>query len=223
MIANELVLHMVVVVEEMCRIVEQLVKAVGDTMMDCTKVDDCCSIEATDRVVAPTPGSANTIPKIANEFTIKALFDRFLIEIQAFSQHENETQTDDWLHMKEMLKNCHGHNLNKGNIIKIFYHGLNEVTQEALNAADGAFTDERSSNSNTGQIMARMDAMTMKMDAQYKEFQYRSKCNRCEGNHSTADCNDDDTHMSRRSKIHANLLTYTFCHTPSKAYYKVSL
>ncbi|GKD50024.1 hypothetical protein Tco_1279000, partial [Tanacetum coccineum] len=45
MIANELVLHMVVVVEEMCRIVEQLVKAVGDTMMDCTKVDDCCSME----------------------------------------------------------------------------------------------------------------------------------------------------------------------------------
>ncbi|GJY66469.1 hypothetical protein Tco_0468707 [Tanacetum coccineum] len=33
--------------------------------------------------------------------------------------------------------NCHGHNLSKGNIIKIFYHGLNETIQEVLNAAVG--------------------------------------------------------------------------------------
>ncbi|GJZ04500.1 hypothetical protein Tco_0537775 [Tanacetum coccineum] len=40
-------LHMVVVVEEMCRIVvvEELSKAVDDTMMDCTEVVDCCSME----------------------------------------------------------------------------------------------------------------------------------------------------------------------------------
>ncbi|GJT69467.1 hypothetical protein Tco_1028753 [Tanacetum coccineum] len=45
-----------------------------------------------------------------------------------------------WLRMKEMLRNCHGHNLSKGNIIKIFYHGLNKITQEVLNAAaDGIF------------------------------------------------------------------------------------
>ncbi|GJV60715.1 reverse transcriptase domain-containing protein [Tanacetum coccineum] len=63
-----------------------------------------------------------------------ALFDRLLEEIQAFSQHENESLTDAWLRMKEMLRNCHGHNLSKGNIIKIFYHGLIEITQEVLNA-----------------------------------------------------------------------------------------
>ncbi|GJZ80447.1 hypothetical protein Tco_0645441 [Tanacetum coccineum] len=113
-----------------------------------------------------------------------------------------------------MLKNCHGHNLPKGNIIKIFYHGLNETTQEFLNATSGgiflyktpnqayqlledkvllkldwaknqktrpslkktvSFADEGSSNSDTNKIMARMDAMTIKMDAQYKEFQSRSK------------------------------------------------
>ena len=39
--------------------------------------------------------------------------------------------------MKEMLRNSHGHGLSKGNIIKIFYHGLYEDTQEALNAAAG--------------------------------------------------------------------------------------
>ncbi|GJS33108.1 hypothetical protein Tco_0531490 [Tanacetum coccineum] len=132
--------------------------------------------------------------------------------------------------MKEMLRNCHDQNLSKGNIIKIFYHDLNEITQKVLNAATGgiflyktpnqayqllkykvllkldwaknqktksslkktiAFADEGSSNSDTKKIMTRMDAMTMKMDAQYKEFQSRSK----QPNH---DHNDEDTTPIRR-------------------------
>ncbi|GKA56612.1 reverse transcriptase domain-containing protein [Tanacetum coccineum] len=72
-----------------------------------------------------------------SRFFPPALFDRLLEEIRAFSQHENETLTEAWLCMKEMLRYCHGHNLSKGNIIKIFYHGLNEITQEVLNAAAG--------------------------------------------------------------------------------------
>ncbi|GJR32153.1 hypothetical protein Tco_1108385 [Tanacetum coccineum] len=131
-----------------------------------------------------------------------------------------------------MRRNCHGHNLSKGNIIKIFYHGLNETTQEVLNGTAGgiflcktpnqayqlledkvllkldwaknqktkpslkktvAFADEGSSNSDTDKIMARMDAMTMKMDAQYKEFQSRSK-------QPNPDHNDDDIPMSREEE-----------------------
>ncbi|GJT76685.1 hypothetical protein Tco_1043410 [Tanacetum coccineum] len=92
---------------------------------------------AVDHVVAPTPGSAITILETANEFAIKALFDRLLEENRAFSLHENESLTDDWLRMKEMLQNCHCHNLSKGNIIKIFYHGLSEITQEVPNATAG--------------------------------------------------------------------------------------
>ncbi|GJR54092.1 hypothetical protein Tco_1404613 [Tanacetum coccineum] len=115
---------------------------------------------ATDCVVAPTLGSAITISETANEFFIKEtprmklspndvssithwrnknidLFDRLLREIRAFSQHENKSLTDVWLRMKEMLKNCHSHNLSKGNIIKIVYHGLNEIAQEVLNATAG--------------------------------------------------------------------------------------
>ncbi|GJR14110.1 reverse transcriptase domain-containing protein [Tanacetum coccineum] len=281
---------------------------------------------AADRVVAPTPGSAITIPETANEFAIKcnyltlikgnqfdgrtktdphkhiheflgicdmfkykdtenevvrlmmfplsltgeaktwldelnegtietwdelrtafisrffppALFDRLLGEIRAFSQHENESLTDAWLRMKEMLRNCHGHNLSKGNIIKIFYHGLNEITQEVLNAAAGgiflyktpnqayqlledkvllkldwaknqktksslkktvAFAAEGSSNSDTNKIMARMDAMTMKMDAQYKDFQSRSK---------QSNLDDDDIPMSREEEAK---FMQTFCRT----------
>ncbi|GJY23903.1 reverse transcriptase domain-containing protein [Tanacetum coccineum] len=66
-----------------------------------------------------------------------ALFDRLLREIRAFSQHESESLTDAWLRLKEMLRNYHGQNLSKGNIIKIFYHDLNEITQEVLNATTG--------------------------------------------------------------------------------------
>ncbi|GJZ47182.1 reverse transcriptase domain-containing protein [Tanacetum coccineum] len=156
--------------------------------------------------------------KLRTAFIIRffppALFDRLLREIRAFSQHENKSLTDAWLRRKEMLQNCHGHNLSKGNIIKIFYHGLSEITQEILNTAAGgiflykipnqayqlledkvllkldwaknqktksslkktvAFTDEGRSNSDTDKIMARMDAMTLKMDAQYKELQSNAK------------------------------------------------
>ncbi|GKE83870.1 hypothetical protein Tco_1557612 [Tanacetum coccineum] len=122
---------------------------------------------AANRVVAPTPDFAITIPETANEFAIN------------------------------------------GNIIKIFYHGLSEVTQEVLNATTGgiflyktpnqayqlledkvllkldwvknqktksslkktvAFAYEGNSNTDTDKIMTRMDAMTIKMDAQYKEL-----------------------------------------------------
>ncbi|GJW28260.1 reverse transcriptase domain-containing protein [Tanacetum coccineum] len=72
-----------------------------------------------------------------NQFFPPSLFDRLLGEIRAFFQHDNESLTDAWLRMKEMLRNCHGHILSKGNIIKIFYHGLSEITQEVLNAAVG--------------------------------------------------------------------------------------
>ncbi|GJZ45784.1 hypothetical protein Tco_0593380 [Tanacetum coccineum] len=140
---------------------------------------------AAEHVVAPTLGSAITIPETANEFAIKV----------------------------NHLTLVKGNQFN-GNIIKIFYHGLSEITQEVLNAAAGgiflyktpnqayqllkdkvllklnwiknqktktslkktiAFADEDSSNSNTDKIMTRMDSMTLKMDAQYKELQNHAK------------------------------------------------
>ncbi|GJX65125.1 hypothetical protein Tco_0299468 [Tanacetum coccineum] len=145
---------------------------------------------AADRVVALTPGSAITILETANEFAIK------------------------------------------GNIIKIFYHGLSEITQEVLNAAASgiflyktpnqayqlledkvllkldwaknqktksslkktvAFADEGSSNTDTDKTMARMDAMTIKMDAQYKELKSRAK-------QPTPDLDDDNMPMSREEE-----------------------
>nr|GEW79870.1 hypothetical protein [Tanacetum cinerariifolium] len=56
-----------------------------------------------------------------------------------------------------------------------------------------AFTDEGSSNSDIDKIMARIDAMTVKMDAQYKELQSRAK-------QSIPDLDDDDMPMSREEQ-----------------------
>nr|GEY14708.1 hypothetical protein [Tanacetum cinerariifolium] len=53
-----------------------------------------------------------------------------------------------------------------------------------------AFTDEGSSNFDTYKIMARMDAMAIKMDAQYKKLQSRTK-------QPTPDLDDDAIPMSR--------------------------
>ncbi|GJX53848.1 reverse transcriptase domain-containing protein [Tanacetum coccineum] len=125
----------------------------------------------TDSVVASTLGSAITIPETANEFAIKA-DDIFL--------YKTPNQAYQLLEYKVLLKLDWANN-------KKFKPSLKKIV---------AFADEGSSNSDTEKIMARMDAMTMKMDAQYKEFQSRSKCNYCGGNHSTTDCNDDDTPMS---------------------------
>ncbi|GJX13341.1 hypothetical protein Tco_0205099 [Tanacetum coccineum] len=46
----------------------------------------------------------------------------------------------------------------------------NQKTKSSLKKTV-AFTEEGSSNSDTDKVMARMDAMTMKIDAQYKELQ----------------------------------------------------
>ncbi|GJU98324.1 reverse transcriptase domain-containing protein [Tanacetum coccineum] len=54
---------------------------------------------------------------------------------------------------------------------------------------DGKLLEKGSSNSDTDKIMARIDAMTMKMDAQYKELQSHAK-------QPTPDLNEDDIPMS---------------------------
>nr|GEX90201.1 reverse transcriptase domain-containing protein [Tanacetum cinerariifolium] len=70
-----------------------------------------------------------------SHFFPPSLFDRILREIQAW---------DELRILNRCLASYEGnalklpwHNLSKGNIIKIFYHGLNEITQEVLNATVG--------------------------------------------------------------------------------------
>nr|GEW97362.1 hypothetical protein [Tanacetum cinerariifolium] len=180
-----------------------------------------------------------------SRFFPPAIFELLLREIRVFSQHENKSLTDAWLRMKEMLRNCHGHNLSKGNIIKIFYHAdlgasinlmpyslyaklsletlkptkisirlADRPSQYPIGIAENMLLkldygewmcelwrlskeqqqqQEVINNSDTDKIIARMDAMTLKMDARYKELQSNAK-------KAKSDLNEDDIPISREEE-----------------------
>ncbi|GKC25642.1 reverse transcriptase domain-containing protein [Tanacetum coccineum] len=69
-----------------------------------------------------------------SRFFPPVMFDRFIKEIQSFTQLLNESLVEAWLHMKDLLRSCHGHGLGLGTIIQIFYHGLDDATQAILDA-----------------------------------------------------------------------------------------
>nr|GEW08074.1 reverse transcriptase domain-containing protein [Tanacetum cinerariifolium] len=133
---------------------------------------------------------------------------------RAFSQHENESLTDAWLRIKEMLRNCHvdgiflyktpnqAYQLLEDKVLHKLDWAKNQKTKSSLKKTV-AFADEGSSNSDTDKIMARMDAMTIKMDARYKELQSRAK-------QPTPDFDGDDIHMPREEEAK---LMQTFCKT----------
>nr|GEW76716.1 reverse transcriptase domain-containing protein [Tanacetum cinerariifolium] len=126
-----------------------------------------------------------------SRFFPPTLFDQILKEIRDFSQHENESLTDAWLRVKEMLRNCHvlnaatggiflyktpnkAYQLLEDNVLLKLDWAKNQKTKSSLKKTV-AFAAEANSNFDTDKIMARMDAMTMKMDAHYKDFQSRLK------------------------------------------------
>ncbi|GJV42100.1 reverse transcriptase domain-containing protein [Tanacetum coccineum] len=145
-----------------------------------------------------------------SRFFPPALFDRLLSEIQAFSQHENESLTDAWL---QVLNAAAGgiflyktpnqaYQLLKDKVLLKLNWAKNQKTKSSLKKTV-AFADEGSSNTDTDKIMTRMDAMTIKIDAQYKELQSQAK-------QPTLDLNDDDIHMSREEE---SKFMQTFCKT----------
>ncbi|GKE43759.1 reverse transcriptase domain-containing protein, partial [Tanacetum coccineum] len=111
-----------------------------------------------------------------------ALFDRLLGEILAFSQHENESLTDAWL---QVLNAAAGdiflyktpnqaYQLLKDKVLLKLNWAKNQKLKSSLRKTI-AFADEGIRNSVTNKIMAQIDAMTLKMDAQYKELQSNAK------------------------------------------------
>ncbi|GKC16361.1 reverse transcriptase domain-containing protein [Tanacetum coccineum] len=151
-----------------------------------------------------------------SRFFPSALFDRLLREICAFSQHENESLTDDWLRMKEMLRNCHGHNLSKGKIIKIFYHGLNEITQEVLNVTAGGIflykTPNQAYQLLEDKVLLKLDwAKNQKTKSSLKKtVAFADEVLQSRAKQPTPDLDDDDIAMSREEEAKC---MQTFCKT----------
>ena len=57
--------------------------------------------------------------------------------ILTFKQSENETLIEAWVRLKEMLRECHGHNVSRDEQVQIFYYGLNRESQHDLDIAGG--------------------------------------------------------------------------------------
>ncbi|GJY34497.1 reverse transcriptase domain-containing protein [Tanacetum coccineum] len=83
---------------------------------------------------------------LINRFFPPSLFNRLLLKIRNFSQNVCESLTEAWLGLKNMLQKFHGHDLTKGAIIHIFYHGLDEPTQEFLDRTAGGIFLYKSPN-----------------------------------------------------------------------------
>ncbi|GKB95009.1 hypothetical protein Tco_0981146 [Tanacetum coccineum] len=129
---------------------------------------------AADRVVASTPGSAISIPETANEFAIKEVLNAAAGGIFLY---KTPNQAYQLLEDKVLLK---------------LDWAKNQKTKPSLKKTV-AFADEGNSNSDNNNIMARMDAMTLKMDAQYKEIQTQTK-------KSKPNLDEDDIPMSREEE-----------------------
>ncbi|GKC09937.1 reverse transcriptase domain-containing protein [Tanacetum coccineum] len=146
---------------------------------------------AADRVVAPTPGSAITIPKIAHEFAIKGNH----LTLVKGNQFDGRIKTDRHKYINEFLGICDmfKYRDTKNEAIRLMMFPL------SLTGEEKTWLDElnegtiKINNSNTDKIIARKDAMTIKIDARYKELQSRPK-------QPNLDHNDDDTPMSREEK-----------------------
>ncbi|GJZ71022.1 reverse transcriptase domain-containing protein [Tanacetum coccineum] len=140
---------------------------------------------AADRVVAPTPGSAITILETANEFAIKGnhltlvkgnQFDGNIIKIFYHSLSKITQEVLNALAGGIFLYKTpnQAYQLLEDKVLLKLDCAKNQKTKSTLKKTI-AFADEGSSNSDTDKLMARMDAMTQKMDAQYKELQSNAK------------------------------------------------
>ncbi|GKG01388.1 hypothetical protein Tco_0306093, partial [Tanacetum coccineum] len=107
---------------------------------------------------------------LADSFPQLFLIDS-LERSEPFLTHENESLTDAWLRMKEMLRNCHVGGIFLYKTPNQAYQLLEDKVLLKLDWDKNlkiksspkktvAFADRSSSNSDTDKIMARMDAMT---------------------------------------------------------------
>ncbi|GJT52248.1 reverse transcriptase domain-containing protein [Tanacetum coccineum] len=137
---------------------------------------------AADRVVALTPGSTITIPETANEFAIK------------------EKQKHGWTNStKELSK--HGMNLEPLSLANsfpptLFDRLLGEIhafSQHENKSLTDAWLRMKEMLRNFHGHNLSKDAMTIKMDAQYKELQSRAK-------QPTPDLDNDDIPMSHKEE-----------------------
>ncbi|GJX92436.1 hypothetical protein Tco_0345762 [Tanacetum coccineum] len=90
-----------------------------------------------------------------------------------------------------MLRKCHGHGLTKGDIIQIFYHGLDEPTQGILDVTAGGIFLYKTPNQAFQFLEDKaMDSQIINLNEELQDI--RNKYNELrEGNASKIHLNDD--------------------------------
>ncbi|GKE17273.1 hypothetical protein Tco_1424850, partial [Tanacetum coccineum] len=165
-----------------------------------------------DHVVAPTSGFVITIPKTTNEFAIKgnapklpwsqSVQRQYHKNLLSWSQRNNPRSSKCRSRWYFPLKKNQAYQLLEDKVLLKLDWAKNQKTKSSLKKTV-AFADEGISNYDTNKIMARMDAMTLKMDAQYKELQSDAK-------KTKPDLDEDDISMSREEEAK---FMQTFCKT----------
>ncbi|GJR19288.1 reverse transcriptase domain-containing protein [Tanacetum coccineum] len=158
-----------------------------DTSRNYDPVDDE-PMWAADRVVAPTPSSTITIPKIANEFAIKCNH----LTIVKGNQFDGDSKTDPHKHIHEFLGICDIFQLLEDKVLLKLDWAKNQKTKSSLKKIV-AFADEGSRIPTLTRLWPEWIPNTIKMDAQYKELQSHAK-------QPIPNLNDDDIPMSREEE-----------------------
>ncbi|GJV49066.1 retrovirus-related pol polyprotein from transposon TNT 1-94 [Tanacetum coccineum] len=149
------------------------------------------------RVVAPTPEAAIIAVNLGDNFTVKG----YHLSMIKDRQFDGRAWADPYKHIVEfdLLHSCHRHGLVRGTIIQIFYHGLDEATQAILDA-EGIFLYKtpNEAHRDNSQLMEKMEALTTKIDSQFKDIkgemkEMRDGCNSYGGPHPSSDFDDMPT------------------------------
>ena len=107
-----------------------------------------------------------------SRFFPPGLARKLLRDIQGFKQEEGEQLVEAWKRLKEMIRKCHGNGLNKGDIVEIFFYGLNKSSQKDLDLAGGGNFLYKSTN-DAYKMMEDMVEASLARDGDEKDKKMR--------------------------------------------------
>ncbi|GJS13831.1 reverse transcriptase domain-containing protein [Tanacetum coccineum] len=153
------------------------------------------------RAIAPTPGAAIIAVDLEDNFIVKG-HHLSMIKYRQFDRH---ARAEPHKHIAEFVEICEcsdmaqpmrtqsnsnsshhplpvmpKHGLGRGTVIQIFYHGLDEAIQAILDAGDIkekpiSKTFAFAESSNDSKLIEKMEALTTKIDLQFKDIKGEMK------------------------------------------------
>ncbi|XP_071688433.1 uncharacterized protein [Rutidosis leptorrhynchoides] len=137
-----------------------------------------------------------------NHFFPPSKVERLRMEINGFTQREDESLYDAWVRFKKLLRVCPPHGLNKKEYINTLYRGTNFPTKQYLNSSSGGAPSPRElTRKNVAQVESEDGQVTLaSLNNQFQLYGKELKKlqqtivamqvgrQRCEGPHLTKNC-----------------------------------